>query len=90
MKVVAAIDSGDIIYNQTSISYDFPHWKQKDSFLLAMSQEINESVIGRVVERENMSQEDRQYELDTVIDRSSQQISELTQEIKALTKKGFG
>lgn len=90
LKAISTIDCGDVIYNQTLISHDFPHWKRKDSFLLEMSQEINQGVIARVVKRNNFSEEDFQRELDTIIDRSSQQISELTQELKALTKKGFG
>ena len=90
LKVLAAIDYGNVIYNQTLISHDFPHWKQKDSFLIEMNQEINQAVIERVVRRNNLSEEDFQLELDNIINKSSQQISELTQEIKAVTKKGFG
>ena len=90
LKVVAAIDYGDVIYNQTLINHDFPHWKQKDSFLLEMFQEINKGTWKRVIRRNNLSEEDFQLELDTIINKSSQQISELTQEIKAVTKKGFG
>lgn len=89
-KVLAAINYGNVIYNQTLISHDFPHWKQKDRFLIEMNQEINQAVIERVVRRNNLSEEDFQLELDNIINKSSQQISELTQEIKAVTKKGFG
>ena len=90
LEVRAAIKYGDVTYNQTLISHDFPHWRQKDSFLLEMSQEINKGIWKRVIRRNNLSEEDFQLELDTIINNSSQQISELTQEIKAVTKKGFG
>ncbi|WP_144864145.1 hypothetical protein [Hyella patelloides] len=90
LKVIAAIHYGDVTYNQTLISYDFPHWRQKDSFLLEMSQEINKGILKRIVRRNNLSEKDFQLELNTIINNSSQQISELTQEIKAVAKKGFG
>ncbi|MDJ0635420.1 MAG: hypothetical protein QNJ34_19675 [Xenococcaceae cyanobacterium MO_188.B29] len=90
LKVLAAIDYGNVIYNQTLISHDFPHWKQKDNFLFEMSQEINKGIFQRIVRRNNLSESAFQHELNAIVDNSSQQISELTQELKAVTKKGFG
>ena len=90
LKVRAAIDYGKVIYNQTLIDYDFPHWRQKESFLLSMSQEIFYNVTKRAITRNNLSEEEYQLELDTITENSSQQISKLTREITVLTKKGFG
>lgn len=55
-----------------------------------MTQQINKGINKRIARRNNLSEKDFQHELDTIINNSSQQISELTQEIKAVTKKGFG
>ena len=90
LKVVSAIKYGNVIYNQTLVSHDFPHWKQKDGFLREMFQEIDKGIFQRMVRRNNLSEEKLQYELNAIVDKSSQQISQLTQEIRTVTKKGFG
>ena len=90
LKEVAAIKYGNVIYNQTLVSHDFPHWKQKDGFLREMSQEIDKGIFQRMVRRNNLSEKEFQYELNAIIDNSNKQISNLTQEIKTVTKKGFG
>lgn len=90
VKQVAAIKYGNVIYNQTLVSHDFPHWKQKDGFLLEMDQKIKKGIFQRMFRRNNLSEEEFQHELNAIVDNSSQQISELTQEIKTVTKKGFG
>lgn len=72
------------------MSHDFPHWKQKESFLLEMNQEIERSVFQRIMKRNNLLKDELQNEINAIVDNSSQQISKLTQEIRNAMKKGFG
>ncbi|MGK7936555.1 MAG: hypothetical protein AB4206_12275 [Xenococcaceae cyanobacterium] len=58
--------------------------------MLEMDQKIKKGIFQRMVRRNNISEEEFQHELNAIVDNSSQQISELTQEIKTVTKKGFG
>ena len=89
MKVIGNIDYGNIDNNQTLISFDFPYWKHRDSFLLKMSHEIRCEIIKRSIRRNSLSEIDFLNELESIIDNSSKQIDKLTQELKTLLNKGF-
>ena len=90
IKVIAAIDYGYVIYNQTLINYDFPHWKNKDEFLFKINQQMYEDVEQRAIKRISMSEADLQNETETIIDTSSQYIAEFTKELEIIQCKGFG
>ncbi|MDJ0682717.1 MAG: hypothetical protein QNJ18_22995 [Xenococcaceae cyanobacterium MO_167.B52] len=90
LKVIGAIDYGNIIYNHTLVSYDFPHWKQKEKFLLDMNQEIFKKTTERAIRRNQLSEKDAQLTTENIINNSTYQISKITKELKAITNKGFG
>jgi hypothetical protein len=90
LKVLAAIDYGNVIYNQTLISCDFPHWKQKDSFLLSIYQELFPKITERAIKRSKSSEKDNQFEIETIVSESTYQIAKIKKELEITTKKGFG
>ena len=55
-----------------------------------MYEEISKETTERANRRKQLSEKDSQHEVETIINNSTYQISKITKELKAITKKGFG
>lgn len=89
MKVIGGIDCGRVIYNYELLNFNFPHFKNRDSFLFKISHEIVNKVTERILERKYLSEEESQRKLQITINNSSEYILKFTQELNNVSKKGF-
>jgi hypothetical protein len=86
MKVSTAIDYGKVIYNQTSLNFNFPHWKQMDNFLFKVSYKINSHANERSIRRKFMSETEYQNDIQMIIDKSEEYILQFTHLLKDINK----
>lgn len=89
MKVTGCLDYGNFTNNQTLTNFDFPYWKNQDSFLFKTSWKINNEIIKRSIKRNSLSEVEFENELESIVDNSSRQINKLTQQLKTISNKGF-
>lgn len=90
IKVSTIFHDGKTVYNGVMMNFDFPHLISNSDILHEMTTEMNFDALQRSISRSSMSDFDYQNDIDKIIIKSDNLISEITHKIKLCTKKGFG